>query len=204
MLISHSNNVDLGIIFPKLCDIAITLKCDVISYDYSGYGCSNDNPNYDSLKNNLITVLDFAINTFDLKKENIVLLSFGIGAISSIYATSKPNYCSLRGMILISPILNFIKKFNYDCINEVICPVFIIQGDIEENINQNETLSFCKQFKESILWISKKGKSHEEIMDENRYKFYQKIRKFLEHVKTTRLKIKQTIVDSINSSIVLK
>ena len=201
LLISHSNNTDLGEIFPKLCDFATILKCDVISYDYSGYGCSNCKTNYQSLKNDLITVLNFISNTLEIKNENIILLSFNIGAIPSIYAASISKYCSIRGMILVSPLLDFVKKFKYDCINEVICPVFIIQGDYEENFIENEIKVLSKKFQESIHWIPKNVKNYQEIMDENIKKFYYKIRKFLKHVQTTRFKITQSLADSTNSNI---
>ena len=204
LLVSHSNNVDLGIIFPRLCDLATTLKCDIISYDYAGYGCSNNKPNYSSLKNDITVVINFSVDTFDLKHENIVLLSFNIGAIPNIYVSSLSTYCSIRGMILVSPLLNFIKKFNYSYINEVICPVFIIQGEFEENIEQKEIVKFAKKFKESIHWEPKNCSSFEEIMDEYRSKFYKKIRKFLSHVNTTRLKISQSIAESRDEINILK
>ena len=201
LLISHSTSVDLGLIFPRLCDIATTLKCDVISYDYTGYGCSIGKPNYNSLKNDLITVLNFCTNTFDIKYENIVLLSFNIGAIPSIYVASQSNYCSIRGMILVSPMLNFIKKFNDDHINEVICPVFAIQCDCENNVDNKNFIELARKFKECIYWISKEGKNYEDIIDENRYKFFKKIKKFLSHVHTTRIKISQNLANSVSSSI---
>ena len=199
LLISHSTSVDLGLIFPRLCDIATTLKCDIISYDYTGYGCSIGKPNYNSLKNDLITVLNFCTNTFDIKYENIVLLSFNIGAIPSIYVASQSNYCSIRGMILVSPMLNFIKKFNDDHIYEVICPVFVIQCDYENNVDNKNFIELAEKFKESIYWISKEGKNYEDIIDENRYKFFKKIKKFLSHVHTTRIKISQNLANSVNS-----
>ena len=196
LLVSHSNNDDLGIIFPRLCDLATVLKCDVISYDYSGYGCSKNKPSYSSLKNDIIVVINFSVDTFDLRYENIVLLSFNIGAIPSIYISSLSAYCSIRGMILVSPKLNFIKKFNYSYINEVICPVFIIQGEFEENVEQKEIAKYIKKFKESIHWESKNSSNYEDIMNENRSKFFKKIRKFLSHVNTTRIKISQSIAES--------
>ena len=196
LLVSHSNSDDLGIIFPRLCDLATVLKCDVISYDYSGYGCSKNKPSYSSLKNDIIAVINFSVDTFDLKYENIVLLSFNIGAIPSIYISSLSTYCSIRGMILVSPKLNFIKKFNYSYINEVICPVFIIQGEFEESVEQKEISKFAKRFKESIHWEVKNGQNYEDIIDDNRSKFFKKIRKFLSHVNTTRIKISQSIAES--------
>ena len=203
LIISHSNNSDLGTIFPKLCDLATLLKCDVISYDYSGYGCSNSKPKYDSLKNDLITVLNFSTNTFELKNEDIVLLSFDIGAIPTTHAGSKPEFCSIRGMILISPIINFIKRYNYDYINEIICPVFIIQAKYDENVEQKDLKKFAKLFEESIYWLPKIRHS-DEIMGEYRYKFYTKIRNFLSHIQTTRIKVPQNLADSKENSLFVK
>ena len=205
LIISHSASKDLGIIFPIMYDLSIMLKCDVISYDYMGYGCSNGSPNYDSLKNDLITVLDFSTITFDIKYEDIILMAFNIGAISSIYVGGLPNHCSIRGMILVSPQLDFMKKkFDYDYINEVICPVFIIQGEFENNMDSQKIIEFAKKFKESIYWIPNKVNDYEEIIAGYRLKFYKKIRKFLAHVHTTRKKISQSISNSVNSSLIFK
>ena len=203
LIISHSSSKDLGIIFPLLCDLSIMLKCDVISYDYAGYGCSNGSPNYYSLKNDLITILDFSTITFDIKYEDIILLAFDIGAIPSIYVGGLPNHCSIRGMILVSPRLNFMKKqFDYDYIKEVICPVFIIQGEFENNMDSQKIIEFAKKFKESIYWIPNKVNDYEDIIIGCRLKFYKKIRKFLIHVHTTRKKISQSISNSVNSSFI--
>ena len=86
----------------------------------------------------------------------------------------------------------------------MICPVFIIQGEFEENIEQKEIVKFAKKFKESIHWEPKNCSSFEEIMDEYRSKFYKKIRKFLSHVNTTRLKISQNIAESRDEINILK
>ena len=205
LIISHSVSTDLGTIFPIMCDLSIMLKCDVISYDYTGYGCSNLSPNYDSLKNDLITVLSFSTISFDIKYEDIILLSFNIGAIPTIYVGSLPNHCSIRGMLLVSPKLDFMnRKFDYDYINEVICPVFIIQGEFENNMNSQKIKEFARNFKESIYWVAQKVNDYEEIISGYRLKFYKKIRKFLKHVHSTRKKISQSISSSLNSSLILK
>ena len=204
LIISHSNNSDLGTIFPKLCDLATILKCDVISYDYIGYGCSNNKPKYDSLKNDLITILNFSINTFELKNEDIVLLSFDIGAIPTIFAASKSEFCSIRGMILISPVLNFIKTYNSDYIKEIICPVFIIQPKYDEDAEQKDLKKFAKLFEESIYWEPKIRNIDSIMQEEYRYKFYIKIRKFLKHIQTTRVKVSQNIAESKETSFIGK
>jgi alpha/beta superfamily hydrolase len=201
LIVSHSRSDDLGIIFPRLCDLAAMLKCDVISYDYAGYGCSSNQPNYDSLKTDIMIVLNYCTNTFDLKKENIVLFSFNIGAIPSIYASIQPNYCDIRGMILISPKLDFIKQYNFENIKDVICPVFLIRADNNDEEKKKKIIDFAHTFKESIYWIPQNGHTFEEIMDENRDKFFTKIRKFLSHVQSTRMKIPLNIIESRRNSI---
>ena len=53
-------------------------------------------------------------------------------------------------MILVSPMLNFIKKFNDDHINEVICPVFAIQCDCESNVDNKNFIELARKFNECI------------------------------------------------------
>ena len=66
---------------------------------------------------------------------------------------------------------------------------------------KKKIIEFAHTFKESIYWISENGHTFEEIMDENRYKFFTKIRKFLSHVQSTRMKIPLNIIESRRNSI---
>ena len=44
ILYSHGNSSSLGTIYPFLYDIATQFKCNIVSYDYSGYGQSRGTP----------------------------------------------------------------------------------------------------------------------------------------------------------------
>jgi hypothetical protein len=73
IIFSHGNSCDIGVIYPFLIDLSIQLKADVISYDYSGYGCSEGSPSEKEINTDVEQVMDFAIHGLGLKLESIIL-----------------------------------------------------------------------------------------------------------------------------------
>lgn len=200
IVVSHSNESDLGTIFPSLCYLSTATKCDVISYDYTGYGNSFGKPNYNSLMNDLTLVMDFCTDSLSLKKEEIILLGVNIGAIPSINVAAMSPYCTVRGLVLVSPRLDFLCRFKTECLDDVICPVFIIIGNLENSLDE-DSISLKRKFRESICWIVKGGRNFTDILEGSRSKFIMKLKKFMDHVQSTRMKVSQKIADSREQSI---
>lgn len=73
IIFSHGNSCDIGVIYPFLIDMSIQLKTDVISYDYSGYGCSEGTPSEKEIYSDIEQVMDFAIQGLGLRLESIIL-----------------------------------------------------------------------------------------------------------------------------------
>ena len=51
ILYCHENGTDLLRLVPFLIDLSLQMKCDIVSFDYPGFGCSSGKP---SLKKNCI------------------------------------------------------------------------------------------------------------------------------------------------------
>ena len=73
IIFSHGNSCDLGVIYPFLLDLSLQLKCDVVSYDYSGYGCSEGSPSEKEIYTDIEQVMDFVIHSLRRKQESIIL-----------------------------------------------------------------------------------------------------------------------------------
>lgn len=71
-------------------DIALFLNCDIICYDYSGYGISGGKPSEDALKDNIISLIDYIHIKMNVPLKKIILLGFSLGgAVSTIGATAR-------------------------------------------------------------------------------------------------------------------
>ena len=84
-----------------LIDLSIQSKCNIISYDYPGFGCSTQKT--EEKQFNLIcdNLMDFCLNYLKYKIENVLLIGKGIGAMNSLHISYDTKYNNCKGMILI-------------------------------------------------------------------------------------------------------
>ena len=103
ILYCHNNNTTLGDIYPFLCDLCSQLRCDVISFDYSGYGYSDGITNIENCFNDTYSTFYFSKNY--LKLTNFIILGFGLGAIPALKLCSVYNLSNhhIKGLILFAP-----------------------------------------------------------------------------------------------------
>ena len=209
---SHDINTDLGRIYPFLLDMCQNLKCDIITYDYSGYGKSEGKPNIDKLNNDLEEVMNFIDTQLCIPFENLILYGKFIGCHPSIYISSLSKYCNIRGLILESPIYidedteGNEKEFkhylinNYNCLKNIITPTYLIYGKLNKMADFEKIQILEKQINECISWYPNHGK-HYDMIIQYRINFYQKIKSFINYIKKTKLKIRKSVIDNKNESI---
>ena len=92
ILYSHENGKDLFLILPFLIDLSIQGRCNIISYEYIGYGRSLGKP---TEKNFLIIhkiIMHITLNFFKYQLENILLMGRDIGALISLIIASTNRY----------------------------------------------------------------------------------------------------------------
>ena len=204
IIISQNSKSDLGKIYPRLIDMSNILNCNIISYDYSGFGFSSGKSTIEKINNDIEEVINFSLNFLEIKLEEIVLFGKKIGTIPSIYITSKGNFCSIKGLILLSPIIiddyngnnkdkiyiqNIIKNINY-----IECPVLLIHGKLDDVISFEKCDNLSKKIKECVKWFPEKG-DHNNIICDYRSKFYRKLKMFLKKISESKLKIVNKDID---------
>lgn len=198
ILFSHGHNVTLGNLYPFLYDFSSQLRCNIVAYDYSGYGCSEGIATESELKSDITEVYSFIQNK--IPNEDIVLFSHSIGSIPSVYLASMAH--ELLGMILMSPISSGDKlgnshqskvdnqddeilENNVDkpfCIlnklNKISIRTFLIHGTLDNIIHQQHSIEIAKRLVEVDKWYPKNA-SHYDIITSNRPKFFKKINEFI-------------------------
>ena len=200
IIFSHSHLSTLGEEYPFLIDLSLMLKCDIISFDYSGYCLSNGSSDIFEILVDYQTIVNFSINILGVNMNKMFLMSHSLGNIPLIYFSTYYNIKKIKGLILISPISSY-KFNNTNLINKekicrIICPIFIIHGIKDNIISINHSIELSKYIKYLSKWFPKKSSHY--ILSENRHKFYQKLKFFL-NIKCNNVTFTDSLTQNLKS-----
>jgi hypothetical protein len=105
IIYSHGNATDVGAMFPLQAILAHSLECNVVSYDYSGYGESGGIPMEANTYTDIKGVLDYTVEKICGKDESkVILYGQSVGSGPCCYLGCREE--ELGGMILHSPFLS--------------------------------------------------------------------------------------------------
>lgn len=202
-IFSHGNSCDLSIIYPLLIDLSTSLKADVISYDYSGYGHSQGNPSESELHTDIEQIMDFVTVYLTTPLENIILIGNSLGSVPSVHIAQKKDFLKIKALILISPIASGMKLYKPDIrmttsdyekldifcnlskVQDIECPVLLIHGMQDDVIPQEQSEELIYRIKHVIEWFPRRG-THSNILTKYRTKFYAKVKVFLDSVQYSK------------------
>lgn len=101
IIYSHGNATDIGAMFMLQSVLVHALQCNVVMYDYSGYGESGGVPTENNTYTDVVTVYEYVKATISPNTSNIVLYGQSVGSgPSCALAFKRPE---LGGVILHSP-----------------------------------------------------------------------------------------------------
>lgn len=193
LLYSHGNSASLGSIYSFLYDLSTQLKCDVVSYDYSGYGLSEGVPSEEGLISNIATVYKFMREKLRIKTEKIIAMGNSIGSYPSVHlASHKPH---LSGLILVNPLASGKKLVNKNVlefdrgdifnnarkIKKVRCPILIIHGKKNKEIPVEHSVILSNKAKGKVMVWFPSNATHKNIYEKYRCKFLHKIKKLFDY-----------------------
>ena len=153
ILYFHENETDLLRLIPFLIDISIQMKCDIVSFDYWGFGFSSGKPKINTILSDGEDALNFAISYLNYKIDNIILLGKGIGAMSSIFLASRLNYRNCKGLILYMPIIGK-KIIDIKVMKSIFCQALLIMEFENKNeIQDNYIVNLCREMPNGKEWL---------------------------------------------------
>ena len=161
ILYCHENETDLLRIIYFLKDISIQMKCDIISFDYQGFGHSyNNKPKIETIPFDGEETLNFTLNYLKYKIENIIIMGKDIGANTAIYLTSQDIYSKCKSLILCNPVLN-LGIIDIKIMRMINCKCLLIKEiENKEEIAQNETIYLCGEIPNEKEWFPLKKKKN--------------------------------------------
>lgn len=96
---SHGNATDIGAMFPLQCVIAHSLDCNVVSYDYSGFGESGGVPQEDNTYNDIEAVYKYTLeHVANNDPSSVILYGQSVGGGPCCYLAAKNP--DIGGMVL--------------------------------------------------------------------------------------------------------
>lgn len=180
ILFSHGNAVDLG----HMCNFFVVLgrqiKCNIFSYDYSGYGRSSGKPAEKNVYSDIEAAWNALQTNYGVRPENIILYGQSIGTVPTVDLAMRQ---SAAAVILHSPLMSALRvafpktKKTWCCdafpsiekISKVYSPTLVIHGTEDEVIDITHGLKIFEQCPKAVepLWIS--GAGHDDIELYNEY-----------------------------------
>lgn len=101
VIISHNNVTDIGIRFFFGLSFVTHINCNVVIYDYSGYGLSTGKPSEKNIYADIEAVFTYAKEHYHIRPETTILYGESIGSVPTIDLTARITFL---GVILESPI----------------------------------------------------------------------------------------------------
>lgn len=108
ILYNHGGTVDLG----NMCDFLYTLgqrlRCNILIYDYSGFGISHGSPTEKALYADAEAALEVLQEKYHVPVENIVVYGQSLGTAPTLHLAQ---HYPIKAVILHSPFLSMAKLF---------------------------------------------------------------------------------------------
>ncbi|KAJ6220805.1 hypothetical protein RDWZM_006617 [Blomia tropicalis] len=156
ILYSHSNACDIGHMVPSLFRMASELNCNVLSYDYSGFGLSTGYPSEPNQLLDAEAVWNELHKRMAIKTNQIILYGQSIGSVPTIYLGSK---FRVAGIVLHSAFISGIRIYckkrhkicfcfspfsNIDRLHLIQSPILIIHGKQDRLVDYEHALELYR------------------------------------------------------------
>uniref|UniRef100_A0A914HU79 Serine aminopeptidase S33 domain-containing protein n=1 Tax=Globodera rostochiensis TaxID=31243 RepID=A0A914HU79_GLORO len=176
LLFSHGNAVDIGQMCGFYFGLGLRLRCNVFSYDYSGYGQSTGRPSEKNLYADITAALKSLESRYQIPPEQVILYGQSIGTVPSVDLASSNS--RVAGLVLHSPLLSGMRVAFPEKIPRVQCPTLVIHGTDDDVIDFSHGVTIYQNCPTSVepLWVS--GAGHNDV--ELHAVYLERLRLFIE------------------------
>eukprot|EP00536_Pseudo-nitzschia_multiseries_P014960 jgi/Psemu1/216413/e_gw1.795.30.1 len=179
IIYSHGNATDIGAMYPLQVILSNSLECNVVSYDYSGYGESGGVAMEANTYADIAGVYEWTLkNVCGGDESRIVLYGQSVGSGPCCHLAKQVD--GLGGMVLHSPFMSGMRVLtpsralacldiypNIDRVAKAKCPVMVIHGQLDEEVDVSHGFSMHKavpnHLKRDPWWVPDRG--HNDITE---------------------------------------
>lgn len=193
VLFAQPNSSDIGSCMlsdPNLVDMADFLQCDLMTFDYSGFGLSTGTPTEKNVYQNIDAVYQYLIKELKTGPDDIILIGFSMGTAATIYLASHEK---VDGLVLIAPFTSLFRVIgqkpsssrtccldqftNIDKAPKVSCPTLICHGMNDFIVSMNHSTVLHSLFPNAVQPFYLDKATHQSIFRER--KMWDRIQNFL-------------------------
>ncbi|CAI46625.2 Serine aminopeptidase S33 domain-containing protein [Caenorhabditis elegans] len=201
LLYSHPNGSDLSdhlIGIPSLIDIARFYRCEVYSYDYTGYGISGGIASESNLYSDIQAIYEHITLEKRVDPKKIVLLGYSIGSAATIELLRHEQDQKPAGVILQAPPTSILRVIGgmmgrtkhlekktccidrfvtIDKIHEIQIPILVIHGKADKTVPVEHGKLICQRAITKVApeWVP--GAAHDNV--ENCREVWRRVRRFV-------------------------
>jgi len=179
IIYSHGNATDVGAMYPLQAILSNSLECNVVSYDYSGYGESGGIPMEKNTYSDIEGVYEWTLkNVCNNDESRIILYGQSVGSGPCCHLSKQID--GLGGMILHSPFMSGMRVLtpsralacldiypNIDRITKTKCPVMVIHGRLDEEVEIAHGIAMHQavpaHYQRDPWWVTDRG--HNDITE---------------------------------------
>lgn len=179
IIYSHGNATDVGAMHFISIVLARSCNVNVVMYDYSGYGASGGIPLEANTYRDIKMVYKYTLDQVaDGDESKIVIYGQSVGSGPSCYICSKRQ--GVGGLVLHSPFTSGMRVLtpsralacldifpNIDRIKKVTCPVMVIHGQLDEEVDVAHGIALHDavkpEYRKDPWWVADRG--HNDITD---------------------------------------
>lgn len=145
IIYSHGNATDLGHMTQSMRQLGLTQRCNVLLWDYPGYGCSEGTPSEQSVSVGALRIFHYYRSHW-ARDEPIILMGYSLGSGPTCYLASELSKkgISYQGVVLEAPLASVISTVlpevlatssmsidmftNKWTVENITAPVYILHG----------------------------------------------------------------------------
>uniref|UniRef100_A0A158P7C9 Palmitoyl-protein hydrolase n=1 Tax=Angiostrongylus cantonensis TaxID=6313 RepID=A0A158P7C9_ANGCA len=148
IIFAQPNSSDIGccmLMDPNFVDIADFLKCDLLVFDYAGYGVSEGNSTEKTVYDSVERVYKYAVTDLKYQPKDIVLIGFSLGTAAMLGAMVLiAPFTSLWRVILRRPHVSASSCMDmfqsYEKAQNIRCPTLVCHGDQDAIVHHQHGL----------------------------------------------------------------
>lgn len=175
ILYSHGNGADLGSVIVVCIWLAKNIRCNILAYDYSGYGRSSGKPSEKKIYADIEAAYNLLLQNYNTLPEDIILMGQSLGSAPTLDLASRK---AVKGVVVQSGFASALNVAfprdeltsrccdvfeNISKIDKVTCPLLVIHGTDDDVIELSQGEALYKNCACAVepLWVD--GAGHNDV-----------------------------------------